>query len=519
VSAKTSRRRWLALTAVVLSALVLGLDSTILITALPTLSATLGATIDQLQWMSTAYLLALSGLLIPAGVLGDRLGRRRMMLGALVVFGVSSVAASQMTTANQLILMRAVMGVGGAFIMPISLAVIPTIFSEQERPRAIAIGGAGMFLGLPFGPLVAGWLLTHYAWGSIFLINAPFVVVALIGVWLFVPESSDPSARPLDLLGAGLAIAGVTSLVYGVIEQPRLGWSDPAVEASLLSGPILLAGFTFWELRARSPLVDLRLFANPRFSWSIAVSVVMNFGLIGVLFVFTPFLQIVQGNDAQATGVRLLPLIGGIVLGAAVSDRLLKRLGVRAMLALGLLTSAAGMALMSLVGSASGYGLLLIALPVVGVGNAFALFTALNVILEVVPASQTGAGSALTRALQQIGSSFGVAVMGSILSNVYRGHLAGGLMAVPVQFRDVAEGSVAGAAAIASHLPGPAGAAFLVAAREAYTAGMSSVLQMCAAVMVVAAILIGASMRSQHAPVAPRLAHIPSWAEAPVRAE
>ena len=519
MSAKVSRRRWLALTAVVLSALVLGLDSTILITALPTLSASLRATTDQLQWMTTAYLLALSGLLIPAGVLGDRLGRRRVMLGALVVFGVSSVAASQMTTANQLILMRAVMGVGGAFIMPISLAVIPTIFSEQERPRAIAIGGAGMFLGLPFGPLVAGWLLTHFAWGSIFLINAPFVVVALIGVWLFVPESRDPSARPLDLVGAGLAIGGVTSFVYGVIEQPQLGWSDPAVDANLVSGPILLAGFTFWELRARSPLVDLRLFANPRFSWSIAVTVVMNFGLMGVLFVFTPFLQIVQGNDAQATGVRLLPLIGGIVLGAAVSDRLLKRLGVRAMLSLGLATSAAGMALMSLVDSASGYGLLFVTLPMIGIGNAFALFTALNVILEVLPASQTGAGSALTRTLQQIGSSFGVAIMGSVLNNVYQGHLAGGLTDVPVQFRAGAEGSVAGAAAIASHLPGPAGAAILVAARDAYTAGMSSVLQMSATVMVLAAFLIAAFMRNRHAPVAARLDHIPSWAEAPVRAE
>ncbi len=343
MSTKVNGRRWLALGAVLLSALVLGLDSTILVTALPTLSATLGATTDQLQWMSTAYLLALSGLLIPAGVLGDRLGRRRMMLVALVIFGLSSVAASRMTTANELILMRAVMGVSGAFIMPISLAVLPTIFSEQERPRAIAIGGAGMFLGLPLGPLVAGWLLTHYEWGSIFLINAPIVVVALIGVWLFIPESRDSNAPRLDFVGAVLAIAGVTSLVYGVIEQPRVGWTAPTV-ARLICGATLLAGFTTWELRVRSPLVDLRLFLNPRFSWSIAVSVVMNFGLMGVLFVFTPFLQLVQGNDAQATGIRLLPLIAGIVMGAAVSDRLIRRLGVQGMFALGLVICAAGMA-------------------------------------------------------------------------------------------------------------------------------------------------------------------------------
>jgi len=160
--------------------------------------------------------------------------------------------------------------------MPLSLAVIPTIFSEEERPRAIAIGGAGMFLGLPLGPLVAGWLLTHYEWGSIFLINAPIVVVALIGVWLFIPESRDSNAPRVDFVGAVLAIAGVTSLVYGVIEQPRVGWTAPTV-ASLICGTTLLAGFTTWELRARSPLVDLRLFLNPRFSWSIAVSVVTSF--------------------------------------------------------------------------------------------------------------------------------------------------------------------------------------------------------------------------------------------------
>src|SRR5262249_19721471 len=193
---------------------------------------------------------------------------------------------------------RAVMGIGGSFIFPISLAVLPTVFSERERPRAIAIGGAGMFLGLPLGPLVAGWLLTHYDWGSIFLINAPFVVLALLGVWLFMPESRELNSPRLDVAGAALAIAGVTSPVYGVIEQPARGWSNATVAATLLTGAILLAGFTLWELRTRSPLVDIRLFLNPRFSWSVLLSVVMSFALMGVLFVFTPFLQVVQTNDA-----------------------------------------------------------------------------------------------------------------------------------------------------------------------------------------------------------------------------
>ncbi len=492
--AVTGGGRWLALGAIVLSSLVLGLDSTIVVTALPTLSAKLGATTDQLQWISAAYTLALAGFMIPAGVLADRLGRRRMLLVALFLFGASSIAASQTTTADGLIWMRAVMGIAGAFIFPISLAILPTIFSERERPRAIAIGGAGMFLGLPLGPLVAGWLLTHYDWGSIFLINGPVVLLALLGARIFIPESRDSHAPRLDVVGGALVVAGVTGLVYGIIEQPALGWNNSTVIASLVTGAILLAGFSMWELRVRSPLVDLRLFLNPRFTWSVLVGMVMGFALLGVLFIFTPFLQIVQGNDAQATGVRLLPLIGGIVLGAVGSDRLVARLGVRVMLVLGLLICAAGMALLSLVGADSGYGLIAVALPVIGVGNAFAMFTSLNVILGILPEAQTGAGSALTRTFQQLAASFGVAILGSILSNAYRANLAEHLIGLPDRLRDVAEGGVAGASLIAGHMPSPLGIDLIHAAHDAYAVGMTDVLRVSAAVMVAGALAIGVFM-------------------------
>jgi len=492
--AVTGGGRWLALGAIVLSSLVLGLDTTIVVTALPTLSIKLGATTDQLQWISAAYTLALAGFMIPAGVLADRLGRRRMLLVALFLFGASSTAASQMTTANGLIFMRALMGIAGALIFPISLAILPTIFSERERPRAIAIGGAGMFLGLPLGPLVAGWLLTHYDWGSIFLINGPVVLLALLGARIFIPESRDSHAPRLDVVGAALVVAGVTGLVYGIIEQPALGWSNSTVIASLVAGAILLAGFTVWELRVRSPLVDLRLFLNPRFTWSVLVGMIMGFALLGVLFVFTPFLQIVQGNDAQATGVRLLPLIGGIVLGAVGSDRLVARLGVRVMLVLGLLICAVGMTLLSFVRADTGYSLIAVALPVIGVGNAFAMFTSLNIILSILPEAQTGAGSALTRTLQQLAASFGVAILGSILSNSYRAKLAEHLIGLPDRVRDVAEGSVAGAALIASHMPAPVGMNLLNAAHVAYAIGMTDVLRVSAVVMVGGAVLIGTFM-------------------------
>jgi MFS transporter, DHA2 family, multidrug resistance protein len=416
VDVRTGRSRWLALGALVLSGLVLSLDSIIVVTALPTFSAELAATTNQLQWISAAYMLALAGLQIPAGVLGDRLGRRRVLLAAITLFCLSSLGASQVTTATGLIVMRMVMGVAGACIFPVCMAAIPSIFSADARQRAMSIGGAGMFLGLPLGPLVGGWLLTHYEWGSIFLINVPLVAIALLAAWFFVPESRDPSPSRLDLAGVALAIASVTSLVYATIEQPARGWRDARVLGSLLAGTILLAGFIRHELRTRSPLIDLRLFADRRFSGSVLVSMVMSFALMGLLFVLTPFLQVVEGNDAQATGVRLLPLIGGMMAGSFVGDRLVRRLGARAMLVLGLLFGAAGLTLISLVGPDHADFIIAIALPAVGIGNAFAMFIALNVILEVVPASQAGGGAAVARTLQQVASSFGVAILGSVLN-------------------------------------------------------------------------------------------------------
>src|SRR6202790_4881388 len=250
------RGRWFGLAALTASALVLGLDITILITALPTLSAKLSATTDQLQWMSAAYTLSLAGFMLPAGVLGDRFGRKRLLLIGLVTFGVSSVVASQMTSANGLILMRVVMGASGAIVLPLVTSMLPSMFAEDERQRAIGISGAGAFIGLPLGPLIAGWLLTHYEWGSIFLINAPVVVIAVVGAWFFIPESKDPNPKRLDWIGALLEMLGVTGIVYGIIEEPVRGWADLQVVRPLLGGAVLIAAFVIWQFRTRVPLVD-----------------------------------------------------------------------------------------------------------------------------------------------------------------------------------------------------------------------------------------------------------------------
>src|SRR6202158_5103357 len=238
--------RWLGLAALTVSGLVLGLDVTILITALPTLSAKLGATTDQLQWMSAAYTLSLAGFMLPAGVLGDRFGRKRLLMIGLVTFGISSVIASQMTSANGLILMRVIMGASGAIVMPLVTSILPSMFAEDERQRAIGFSGAGAFIGLPLGPLVAGWLLTHYDWGSIFLINAPVVVIAVVGAWFFIPESKDPNPKRLDWIGALLEMVGVTGIIYAIIEEPVRGWTDFQVVGPLVVWGVLLVDSGMW---------------------------------------------------------------------------------------------------------------------------------------------------------------------------------------------------------------------------------------------------------------------------------
>jgi DHA2 family multidrug resistance protein-like MFS transporter len=493
------RGRWLGLGALSMSGLVLGLDMTILVTALPTLSVKLGATTDQLQWMSAAYTLSLAGFMLPAGVLGDRIGRRKLLLIALTLFGISSVVASQMTTANGLIVMRAVMGVSGAVILPLMQATIPSMFKEDERQKAIGFAGVGAFLGLPLGPLVAGFLLTHYDWGSIFLINAPVVVLAVIGTWFFVPESKDSTPRRLDWLGAVLEVVGVTGIVYAIIEQPVHGWGSSLVIVPLAGGAVLVAAFVLWELRTRAPLVDLGLFRSARFAWATVAFIVVGFAMTGVMFIISPFLQVIEGTTAQQTGLRLLPLVIAMMAGALGSDWLNHRLGTKVMATTGLLGGAASMVLLSRAGVDSGYGLVAVALAIMGFSIAMTMIPALDAILGSLPEGETGGGSALTRTLQNVGASLGVAIMGSVLNSVYQANLNGRVTGLPASVRSAAQSSVAVAAAVAQHLPGPLAARLLRAAQDAYVIGMSDVMLVTAGVMVVGAVLMAAYLPA-HAP-------------------
>ncbi len=319
-------RRWWALIAIAASVVVVGLDLTVLSLALPTLARDLHASTSDLQWFSDAYSLVLAAAVLPAGLLGDRLGRKKVLLAALVLFGVSSAACAYATSSGELIAARAVLGLGAAAILPLSLSILPVLFTADERPKAIAIMASATFVSFPVGPLLGGWLLDNFWWGSVFLINVPVVVLALIAVALLMPESRSQQRPRMDFVGVLIAGLGLTTLTYGFIKAGEKGWGDSTSLATIAAGVVLLAGFVAWERRVRGrrgqPLVDLSLFSSAGFTWGTILTTLISFALFGILFAMPLFFQDVRGLDALGSGLRLLPMIGGMVIGMLGGSRL-----------------------------------------------------------------------------------------------------------------------------------------------------------------------------------------------------
>jgi EmrB/QacA subfamily drug resistance transporter len=499
---RADRGRWWALAAIAASFLVVGLDSYIVVTALPTFSVKLGASESQLQWITAAYTLAWAGLLLPIGKLGDKLGRRKVLMTGLALFGVTSVAASQVTTAGELIALRAVMGAGAAVIMPMGLAVIPVLFpGEADRRRAVTVTTIGAMVSMPLGPLLGGWLLTHFAWGWIFLINVPVAALALLGVCLLVPESRDPANPRLDWPGALLSAAGIIGVVYAIIEKPAEGW-DARVLASLLGGIALTGLFALRQRASAAPLIDLQLFRNRLFSWGTAAFAVISFAMTGVLFILTPYLQSVQGNDAQGTGLRLLPMIGALIAAAAASETLAARIGVRFVIPAGMALGAVGLLVLTRVTASSGYGIAALALAIFGSGLGLGLPLAADAVLGTLAPHQTGMGNALSRALQSVSVALGTAILGSILNSAYRNTLAGHLAGLTPAARNAAAASIAGAHGIAARLPGRA-PALTAAANSAYAHGIGYAAAVGASLLIACAIFCTALLPGKPTKAAP----------------
>jgi EmrB/QacA subfamily drug resistance transporter len=482
-------RRWWALGALVICLLTLGLDGTILNVALPTLATDLGASTGGLQWIVDAYILVFAGLLLPIGALGDRIGRRRVLLVGLGVFLISSLAAAWTVSIGGLIAARAFMGLGSAIMTPMATAILPAIFPARERGRAISMMAAAMGLGVPLGPILGGWLLDHFWWGSVFLVNVPVAVIGILAALAFIPESRNATRRPADLLGGVLSTAGLVAVVYAVIEAPRRGWTDTVVLGGLGLGLVLLVAFVGWERRYPYPMIDLGLFRRPRFLWGTMAATIGTFGLFGLLFTVPQYLQAVQGQDAFATGLRLLPMMGGLVLGAGGADRIVARIGTRIPVTVGLVVIAAAMLLGATTDAADGYGLTATWLALVGFGVGLALAPSMDAVLGELPVDESGAGTALTMTLRQVGGALGVALLGSVLAAAYTSRLdVGGL---PEPAAGVARDSVSGAVAVAEQLHLPS---LFASAQDAYLHGMSVVLLVCAAITLVGAVLAGIAL-------------------------
>ncbi|GAB4583374.1 MFS transporter [Nocardia sp. IFM 10818] len=466
-------RRWLALGALAVAMLTIGLDVTVLTVALPTLAGDLNAGTGALQWFSSAYTLALAAVMLPAGALGDRYGRKKVLLAALLVFGVAAVACAFAATSGQLIAARAALGIGAAAMMPLSMAVLPGLFPDPaERQRALTVWITSTAIGLPLGPIVGGWLLQNFWWGSVFLLNVPLVIVGAIAVALLVPESRSENVFRIDLPGVVLSAAGMLGFTYGFIRLGEEGWGNGPAWLAVAAGVALLAGFALWQRRAAHPLVDTGLFAAPGFRWGTLYMVVINFAMFGLFFTMPQYFQAVLGTDALGSGVRLLPLIGGLLIGTRVVDKLLPKTGARVAITTGFALLTVGLALGALITADSGYGLAATSLTVLGMGMGFVMPTAMGLAMSDLSAERAGSGSGLLQAVRQAAGTIGVAVLGTVLSTQYRSEL-GELNRDPI-----ADGVNAGVAV--AKQSGDAGV--LAHVQTAFTGGMSAMLWACAAV-------------------------------------
>ena len=483
-------RRWWTLTVLCTSVVLIAIDTTILNVAIPTLGRTVADSTGELQWIVDAYTVVFAGLLLTCGSIGDRSGRRRALTIGLVIFAAGCLASALVDTAGGLIAMRAVTGVGAALIFPATLSIITNVFTEPaERQRAIAVWASTAGIGIALGPLTGGILLEHFYWGSIFLVNIPVVALALAGVAWAVPESRDPVRRPLDLLGAALSVAGLGILVYGVIRGGSDGWLDGVTLSALALGAALIAAFVAHELRSRSPMLDVRVFRNPRFTGaSVAVSAVY-FCLFGTIFLVTQHMQVLLGYGTLAAGLRTVPFAAVLVVVANLTPRIVDRFGPRLPIVGGLVVVAVSQLVRMSCTPDTGYGLILIGQCIFSVGMGLLIAPATASIMGALPPGRAGVGSAMNDTTRQVGGALGVAVMGSVAAAAYRGEVDDRLTAAGLGGRTLATAreNLDAALHAATGAGGGAGDLITEAGRAAFITGLRWASLVAFAVAVVGA--------------------------------
>jgi DHA2 family multidrug resistance protein-like MFS transporter len=474
--AQPDRRRWWILAVLCLSVLLTVVDNTIVNVALPTMSRQLSASTQDLQWIVDAYTLVFAGLLLVGGNLGDRLGRRRVLQAGLALFAVTSVGAALARNTGELIAGRAAMGVAAALIYPATLALLTSTFTvARERATAIGIWSGVSGLAVAIGPVSGGLLLRHFSWSSVFYINVPIVVIALIAGMRLLPETRDPHAGRFDPLGALLSIAGIGLLVYTVIEAPRHGWTSAATIAGFAGAAALLAGFAGWQLRRPDPMLDVRLFKNPRFTAASGAIALAFFGLFGFIFMITQYFQVVRGYNTLHAGVATLPF--AIVTGAfsPLAIMLMKRLGTKVIVTAGLGLMSGGFLVAAGTGVDSAYwGRIIISMVLMAAGLALTTSPATEAIMGALPRGKAGAGSAVNDTTRELGGTLGVAIVGSVLSSAYGSHVLTALTRIgaPAAALSAAQQSVVAGLEVAAQLPPGLREVAAAAARQAFVDGL-----------------------------------------------
>ncbi len=479
-------RRWWALAATATTVLVIGLDTTILNVAVPDIGVSLKASSAQLQWFADSYLLTLGALLLPAGLLGDRYGRKRSTVVGLVVFFLGSLSCAFAPTAGSLIAARTLLGVGAAVLIPLAMSSVVVLFDAAERTRAIALLGISTMVGLPLGPIVAGVLLQHFWWGSVFVVNLPIIILALVTVLLFLPESKGPGGRPLDVVGLLLTSGAMVAATFAVIEGPERGWGDPLVLVGLVGGVAGFAAFLWWQRgdHGVEPVVDPVLWRRSAFRWGALTAAVASLAFFGAMFVVPQYLRGVLGQDALGTGLRLVPMVVGLFVGLRLTMMVLPRFGARVLGVSGFAVGTLGFLLGTRIEVDSGYGLTAAWTLLVGAGVGGALFCGQNAALAVLPRERAAAGSALVQVLRQIGSVAGIAILGALLNAAYRSGLPAGLSAGLTQ---ALERNVATGLAVAAE-SGSAGLEDAV--RSAFVSGLTATMWLSAVICLLGAAIV-----------------------------
>ncbi len=488
-SEASGNRRWWALGALGLAVVAVGVDGTVLSVALPTLSKVLDASESDLQWFSSGYFLVLAAAMLPAGLLGDRYGRKKVLVVSLVLFGIGSAGCAYSTSVGEFMVARVLIGLAGAGLIVMAFSVLTVLFNRDERPKAVGVMAGATFVAFPIGPILGGWLLSNYWWGWVFLINVPVVVIALAAVVSLVPESRASNRPGLDVVGVASSAAGLVSVTYGLIKAGQGGWGNVYALSMIAGGVVLLVGFFVWErwLTNRpggQPMLDLTLFDSASFTWGVILAMLPILAMLGILFTMPQYFQGVLGTDAMGSGLRLLPLVAGLMVGAVPAARVVRLVGAKVAVATGFVLLAGGLLTGSTMSVGSSGLFVAVWMSVAGLGTGLAMATAMSAALVELSEEKSGVGSGVMQAVNKTGAPLGIAILGSVLSAGYLARLD--LRGLPSAAAAAVRQSVFGGVAVAHQLHSPV---LLVSVQRAFLHGMDLALLVSAVIALAGTVL------------------------------